>query len=71
MQYFYLILVFVNLNNILFQLTPFPFDLLKQECAKYPNANINWCQEEHKNQGAWTYVEPRFETTLAGQRDIR
>ncbi|XP_018575609.1 2-oxoglutarate dehydrogenase, mitochondrial isoform X3 [Anoplophora glabripennis] len=52
------------------QLTPFPFDLLKQECAKYSNAQIAWCQEEHKNQGGWTYVEPRFETTLAGQRDI-
>ncbi|XP_056632149.1 2-oxoglutarate dehydrogenase complex component E1 isoform X6 [Diorhabda carinulata] len=52
------------------QLTPFPFDLLKQECAKYPNAQIAWLQEEHKNQGAWTYVQPRFETTLAGQRTI-
>ncbi|XP_072376948.1 2-oxoglutarate dehydrogenase complex component E1 isoform X3 [Diabrotica undecimpunctata] len=52
------------------QLTPFPFDLLKQECAKYPNAQISWLQEEHKNQGAWFYVQPRFETTLSGQRAI-
>ncbi|XP_050515145.1 2-oxoglutarate dehydrogenase complex component E1 isoform X1 [Diabrotica virgifera virgifera] len=52
------------------QLTPFPFDLLKQECAKYPNAQISWLQEEHKNQGAWNYVQPRFETTLSGQRAI-
>ncbi|XP_030752283.1 2-oxoglutarate dehydrogenase, mitochondrial isoform X2 [Sitophilus oryzae] len=52
------------------QLTPFPFDLVKQECNKYPNAEIAWAQEEHKNQGAWTYVKPRFETTLSGQRDV-
>nr|XP_023025434.1 2-oxoglutarate dehydrogenase, mitochondrial-like isoform X2 [Leptinotarsa decemlineata] len=52
------------------QITPFPFDLLKQECAKYPHAQIGWLQEEHKNQGAWSYVQPRFETTLSGQRDI-
>ncbi|XP_066157508.1 2-oxoglutarate dehydrogenase complex component E1 isoform X3 [Euwallacea fornicatus] len=52
------------------QLTPFPFDLVKKECEKYPNAQIAWAQEEHKNQGGWTYVRPRFETTLAGQRDV-
>ncbi|XP_060516613.1 2-oxoglutarate dehydrogenase complex component E1 isoform X5 [Cylas formicarius] len=52
------------------QLTPFPFDLVKAECEKYPNAQIAWAQEEHKNQGGWAYVKPRFETTLAGQRDI-
>jgi len=56
--------------NHYFQLTPFPFDLIKQECDKYPNAQIAWAQEEHKNQGGWTYVKPRFETTLAGQRDV-
>ncbi|CAG9767616.1 unnamed protein product [Ceutorhynchus assimilis] len=52
------------------QLTPFPFDLIKKECEKYPSAQVAWAQEEHKNQGAWTYVKPRFETTLAGQRDV-
>nr|CAH7749844.1 unnamed protein product [Callosobruchus chinensis] len=52
------------------QITPFPFDLLKAECAKYPNANLAWCQEEHKNQGAWLYIQPRFETTTSGQRHI-
>ncbi|KAL1490498.1 hypothetical protein ABEB36_013182 [Hypothenemus hampei] len=52
------------------QLTPFPFDLIKKECDKYSNAQIAWAQEEHKNQGGWTYVKPRFETTLSGQRDV-
>ncbi|CAH0557921.1 unnamed protein product [Brassicogethes aeneus] len=52
------------------QLTPFPYDLVKQECSKYPNAQIAWAQEEHKNQGGWTYVQPRFQTALNGSRDI-
>lgn len=46
------------------QISPFPFDLVKQECTKYPNADIVWSQEEHKNQGSWTYVQPRFRTVL-------
>ncbi|XP_019874476.2 2-oxoglutarate dehydrogenase complex component E1 isoform X2 [Aethina tumida] len=52
------------------QLTPFPYDLVKQECAKYPNAQIAWAQEEHKNQGGWTYVQPRFQTALSGAREV-
>ncbi|CAH1960074.1 unnamed protein product [Acanthoscelides obtectus] len=52
------------------QLTPFPFDLIKAECSKYANASVAWCQEEHKNQGAWTYVQPRFETTTSGQKHV-
>ena len=26
---------------------------------RYPNARLVWVQEEHKNQGAWSYVWPR------------
>ncbi|XP_065163792.1 2-oxoglutarate dehydrogenase complex component E1 isoform X3 [Atheta coriaria] len=52
------------------QISPFPYDLVKAECAKYPNAKIFWAQEEHKNQGAWTYVQPRFYTALTGSRDV-
>ncbi|KAF5288848.1 hypothetical protein FQA39_LY03727 [Lamprigera yunnana] len=52
------------------QICPFPFDLVKKECAKYPNAQVCWVQEEHKNSGAWSYVAPRFETALGGVRDI-
>uniref|UniRef100_A0A2Z5RE50 2-oxoglutarate dehydrogenase complex component E1 n=1 Tax=Reticulitermes speratus TaxID=60591 RepID=A0A2Z5RE50_9NEOP len=52
------------------QISPFPYDLVKKECAKYPNAILCWAQEEAKNQGAWTYVQPRFNTTLNGSRDI-
>ncbi|XP_046392850.1 2-oxoglutarate dehydrogenase, mitochondrial isoform X2 [Ischnura elegans] len=52
------------------QISPFPFDLVKKECAKYPNASLVWAQEEHKNQGPWTYVQPRFSTALNDTRDI-
>ncbi|XP_068905525.1 2-oxoglutarate dehydrogenase complex component E1-like isoform X7 [Tenebrio molitor] len=52
------------------QISPFPYDLIKSECAKYPNAQLSWAQEEHKNQGAWSYVQPRFETALTGSRDV-
>ncbi|VDI12303.1 2-oxoglutarate dehydrogenase E1 component [Mytilus galloprovincialis] len=46
------------------QISPFPFDLVKEEIQKYPKASINWVQEEHKNMGAWFYVEPRIRTVL-------
>ncbi|KAM3924154.1 2-oxoglutarate dehydrogenase complex component E1 isoform 3-T3 [Leptodactylus fuscus] len=46
------------------QLSPFPFDLIENEVNKYPNAEIVWCQEEHKNQGYYDYVKPRLRTTI-------
>lgn len=53
------------------QISPFPFDLVTEECAKYENADIVWAQEEPKNQGAWSYVQPRFLTALANTKSIR
>ncbi|XP_062541629.1 2-oxoglutarate dehydrogenase complex component E1-like isoform X3 [Armigeres subalbatus] len=53
------------------QISPFPYDLIKAECAKYPNAELAWAQEEHKNQGYWTYIEPRFDTAINSTRDLR
>ncbi|XP_023245263.1 2-oxoglutarate dehydrogenase, mitochondrial isoform X2 [Copidosoma floridanum] len=52
------------------QISPFPYDLLKKEVAKYPNAELIWAQEEHKNQGSWTYIQPRFQTALNGTKPI-
>uniref|UniRef100_U5EV19 2-oxoglutarate dehydrogenase complex component E1 n=1 Tax=Corethrella appendiculata TaxID=1370023 RepID=U5EV19_9DIPT len=52
------------------QISPFPYDLIKQECAKYPNAELVWAQEEAKNQGSWNYVSPRFDTCLNSSRDV-
>lgn len=46
------------------QLTPFPFDKVAEQAAKYPNAEIVWTQEEPMNLGFWNYVEPRIETSV-------
>merc|ERR1712137_1076296 len=47
------------------QIAPFPYDLVKQQAEKYPNAQVVWVQEEPMNQGSWTYVAPRIETAIA------
>uniref|UniRef100_A0A8C2GNT7 oxoglutarate dehydrogenase (succinyl-transferring) n=1 Tax=Cyprinus carpio TaxID=7962 RepID=A0A8C2GNT7_CYPCA len=44
------------------QISPFPFDLIKAEVEKYSNAELIWCQEEHKNMGYYDYIRPRFLT---------
>jgi 2-oxoglutarate dehydrogenase E1 component len=46
------------------QLYPFPGDALKRELAKYPTADIVWCQEEPQNQGAWLFMDRRIEGVL-------
>ncbi|XP_042238789.1 2-oxoglutarate dehydrogenase, mitochondrial-like isoform X2 [Homarus americanus] len=52
------------------QIAPFPYDLIKQECDKYPDAELVWSQEEHKNMGAWSYIQPRIATALNHERHI-
>jgi 2-oxoglutarate dehydrogenase E1 component len=47
------------------QLYPFPARALIQELGRFPNAEIVWCQEEPKNMGAWTFVEPNLEWVLS------
>ncbi len=44
------------------QIAPFPFDLVAEQIAKYPNAEVVWAQEEPKNMGAWQYVQDRIMT---------
>ncbi len=46
------------------QLYPFPARALIQELSRFPSAEIVWCQEEPKNQGAWTFVESNIEWVL-------
>ncbi|XP_020288809.1 2-oxoglutarate dehydrogenase, mitochondrial-like isoform X2 [Pseudomyrmex gracilis] len=46
------------------QLCPFPYHHLAQEMIKYPRAKIMWLQEEHKNQGAYSYVRDRIALAL-------
>lgn len=52
------------------QLFPFPYDLIKIECEKYPQAKICWLQEEHKNGGAYIYVNHRIRTLLNNSREV-
>jgi len=47
------------------QLYPFPENVLAQELNRFPKAELVWCQEEPKNQGAWTFVRSRIEDTMA------
>jgi len=46
------------------QLYPFPEGSLGQELERFPNAEIVWCQEEPRNQGAWHFVRQRIEFLL-------
>jgi 2-oxoglutarate dehydrogenase E1 component len=46
------------------QLYPFPARALIQELGRFPQAEMYWCQEEPKNMGAWTFIEPNIEWVL-------
>lgn len=46
------------------QFYPFPHKDLARELARYPNAEVTWCQEEPENQGGWTFVDRRIEGVL-------
>lgn len=53
------------------QLCPFPFDLVKEEIERFPGAEIFWVQEEHKNQGYWSFIQPRLQTVTDHQKPIQ
>ncbi|WP_321937370.1 2-oxoglutarate dehydrogenase E1 component [Paraburkholderia sp. J8-2] len=47
------------------QLYPFPAKQLAAELARYPNLKtVVWCQEESRNQGAWSFAEPQLRDLL-------
>ena len=46
------------------QYYPFPALSLIKELERFKNAEMVWCQEEPKNQGAWTFIEPNIEWAL-------
>ncbi len=46
------------------QLYPFPAKSLANELARFKKADVVWCQEEPKNMGAWSFVEPYLEWVL-------
>ncbi len=47
------------------QFYPFPAMSLTKELGRFKNALICWCQEEPKNQGAWSFMEPNLEWVLS------
>jgi 2-oxoglutarate dehydrogenase E1 component len=47
------------------QIYPFPLKALVKELSRFKKAEIVWCQEEPKNMGSWTFVEPYLEWVLA------
>ncbi len=52
------------------QLYPFPADVVQDYVASFPALEeVVWAQEEPKNAGAWTFMEPLIEAAL-GQRPI-
>ena len=46
------------------QFYPFPAQSVVKEPSRFKNAEVVWCQEEPKNQGAWTFIEPNIEWVL-------
>jgi len=53
------------INNVavirLESLCPFPAGRLQEEMKKFSGAKkFVWSQEEHRNMGAWSYLQPRF-----------
>ena len=46
------------------QFYPFPAISAVKELERFKDAQMIWCQEEPKNQGAWTFMEPNLEWVL-------
>ncbi|NBB51319.1 2-oxoglutarate dehydrogenase E1 component [Rhizobium sp. CRIBSB] len=46
------------------QFYPWPIQSLRKELARFAKAELVWCQEEPKNMGGWTFVDPWLELTL-------
>jgi 2-oxoglutarate dehydrogenase E1 component len=46
------------------QLYPYPEDAMERELMRFRQAEVFWVQEEPKNMGYWTYINPLMEETL-------
>jgi 2-oxoglutarate dehydrogenase E1 component len=46
------------------QLYPYPRSAMTEELKRFKNADMVWVQEEPKNMGAWSYIEPHIEESL-------
>merc|ERR1719400_2807749 len=55
-----------EVDKVLFCTGKVYYDLMKQVTDTYSNAELFWVQEEHKNMGAWSYVQLRTQTAVGG-----
>jgi 2-oxoglutarate dehydrogenase E1 component len=46
------------------QFYPFPRQSLTKELKRFDQAEMVWCQEEPRNMGGWTFMEPNLEWVL-------
>ncbi len=46
------------------QLYPFPVKSVTNELSRFKKADVIWCQEEPKNMGSWSFVEPYLEWAI-------
>jgi 2-oxoglutarate dehydrogenase E1 component len=46
------------------QFYPFPAKSMITELGRFKHAELIWCQEEPKNMGAWSFIEPNLEWVL-------
>jgi 2-oxoglutarate dehydrogenase E1 component len=46
------------------QFYPYPAHSMIAELQRFKKADMVWCQEEPKNMGAWSFMEPNIEWTL-------
>ncbi|ORZ30064.1 Transketolase, pyrimidine binding domain-domain-containing protein [Catenaria anguillulae PL171] len=70
-QVYYSLLRAREVNNVknvaigrIEQITPFPFDKVKEFVDQYPNARVVVAQEEPMNMGMFSFVQPRIETAM-------
>lgn len=55
------------------QYYPFPSAEIKTELKRYKNAEVMWTQEEPKNMGAWSFINPLISDMMeeTGRKDLR
>lgn len=54
------------------EIYPFPMEEIRDIVSRYPNLEeIVWIQEEPKNMGAWTFVEPRLKELVNYSVDVK
>ncbi|MFJ3522620.1 2-oxoglutarate dehydrogenase E1 component [Pseudomonas sp. NPDC090203] len=54
------------------QLFPFPYEALADALGCYPNLqSVIWCQEEPKNQGAWSFIDDYLRDIIPENASLR